>query len=222
MSSATTPEEEAALRVHFLRPLLPLALRPRPTEADWDAADPHRTPRSGDIAIVRDGPHYAQVLTSPNDAGQVLTARITRHGLTQAAKSLTPEMVHPDFAKIVGADARHRVLGEWALGERLSKLTDDQRADAGFLRRDVLGGLIGPATDPVELVRKAITTHRANLTRYRTRENHVKTAHDAAYRPALLIQQVIQAFPSYPEMALVTIHKRLYHHSAVRPIGTAY
>lgn len=220
MSNAVTPEEEAALRVHFLRPLLSLVSRPRPTEADWDAAGLHYIPRSGDIAIVRDGPRYAQVLTSPNDADRVVVAWITRHGLEQAAKSLTAEMVHPDFAAIVGADARHRVLAEWGLGERLSKLTDEQRADAEFLRRDVLGRLTEPTTDPVAFVRRAITTYRADLARYATRDNHVRIAFDAAYRPALVIQQVVQAFPRTPEAALVTVHRRTYDRSAVRPVRT--
>src|SRR5690349_2471782 len=112
MSPQVAPEEEATLRVHFLRPLLNLALRPRPTVADWDAAEPDRAPRHGDIVIVREGPRYGQALTAPNADGRVLVAWITSHALAEARKSLIPEMVHPDFAEIVGNNARYRVIAE--------------------------------------------------------------------------------------------------------------
>jgi hypothetical protein len=223
-NAGVTIEEEAALRVHFIRPLLNLALRQPPTAEDWQAAwwhpaDPHGVPSRDDTVIVQDGPRYAQVLTDPNDTGQVLVAWISRHSLEQAAKSLTAEMVHPDFAEIVGADARHRVLGEWVLGERLAALTDAERADRTFLH-STFAGEIRSAADPAAVVRRLLVDHRDNVARYGTRDNHARIARDKAYGPALVVQKLVQAFPRHPEAALAVVQKRMYPTGAVRVVTT--
>lgn len=223
-NAGVTAEEEAALRVHFIRPLLNLALRRPPTAEDWNAAwwhpaDPHGVPSRDDTVIVSDGPRYAQVLTDPNDAGQVLVAWISPHSLEQAAKSLTAEMVHPDFAEIVGTDARHRVFGGWVLGERLAALTDEERADRTFLHRRFAGEILH-AADPVTVARRLLAEHRENVGRYGTRDNHARIARDKAYGPALVVQKLVQAFPRHPEVALAVVQKRMYPLHAVRVVAT--
>lgn len=212
-----TAEQEAALHVELLRPLLRNVLRSPAAFADWAAADPHAEPVPGVTVLRYPQLSYVEVLTEPSD-GWMAATWITPSALAVARKSLRPEMLHPDYAETIGQNARHEVLSQWAFALRLSKLTDDQRTDPTFLRVTLGGPLRPTETDPVAFVREVLDIHAVNVRKYGNAPAHGDAAYDAAYRPALLIQRVAEAFPKHPEIALVTPTVRRIPRDTVRVV----
>lgn len=220
VNTAATVNEEIALRIVHLKSLLALRRLHQPTPADYDRADARTTARSGDIVIVRDGLRYARVASVNTIDGRVLACWITNNALAEARKRLLPEMLRSDYADVMGQDARHGVIARWTLAQRLLKLTDGQRADAGHLHT-VLGAALPYREEPVHFVRQVLADYEHDLRRYGSREEHARVAFDAIHRPALLIQRVAAAFPQLPEVALAATTGRMLPRDAVRVVPTA-
>lgn len=218
-------EQEAAERVEETRPLLALATRPLPDVAEWNNGLPGSEAKVGDTVVFRvaypgvlNYGRVAEVGSGPD--ARLTIAWISPDSLKRWAGRVRPEVFADDYAEMMAQDARHRVIAAWVLAERLDKLTDAERADAEELR-DHLGELVGRDTNPVWFVRSTLADHARSVAAYGTREAHAQAAHDRAYRVALAEHRLVRAFPYYPQVIHVPVHRTGVDPSGVRVVATA-
>lgn len=226
IAPSVTAEAEAAEQVKQVRPLLALATRPLPGRAEWDAGLPGAEAKVGDTVLLhvddRAGfaARYARVAeVEPGPDGGLVVTWISPSSLKRWAGRVRPELFADDYAEMIAQDARHRVLGAWALADRFAKLTEEERNDPEELR-DYLGAMLPKGADPVWFVRSTLADHARTVAEYGTREAHAQAAHDHAYRIALPEQCLVSAFPRHPQVVHVPRHRTHVTRANVRVVAT--